>query len=111
MFKACVWCLAISFAFEFPKCPSISNVIFTSPYCECKYGPAYDEATNTCPDPECPPMSIAQPSHPDCNCTEVNFGYSEYLNECVRVCPENSTGYWPKCVCDDKSAGFDKSMF
>lgn len=130
MFVTCVWCLAISFMHAFPeypsidtavvsppfeyafrKCPSISTAISTSPYCECRYGPAYDPITNTCPKPECPPESIAEPAYPNCTCTEVNFSYSEYLNECFRVCPENSRGYWPNCICDDKLAVFNKSMW
>lgn len=112
----CVWCLTMALASTVPpdeqpsmECPSISTGS-ASPYCECKYGPAYDATTNTCPNPECPPKSIAEPTYPNCTCTEVNFSYSEYLNECFRVCPENSSGYWPKCECDNKSAGFNKSM-
>lgn len=93
---------------EFPECPSISDES-SPPFCTCRYGPEYDNTTNTCPNPECPTASVANPSYPHCNCTEKNFGYSEHVNECFRVCPENSSGYWPKCICDDKLTGFDKS--
>lgn len=91
------------------KCPPISDGDF-SPYCTCKYGPPYDEVTNTCPDPKCPPESIDF-GYPDCFCFERNSDYSAYTNECFRVCPVNSSGYWPNCTCDDKLAQFDKSMF
>lgn len=57
----------------------------------------------------CPPSSVADPSYPNCTCAEKNFAYIDYKNECIRVCPENSTGYWPNCECDDKLARFDKS--
>lgn len=116
VFMTFVWFFALTLAsasesneYTFPKCPSISTVVFSSPFCQCRYGPAYDAATNTCPNPECPPKSIAKPSYPNCTCTEKNFGYSEHLNECFRVCPKNSSGYWPKCICDDKLASFEKS--
>lgn len=91
------------------SCPSISRGI-VSPFCECRYGPEYDNATNTCPNPECPTASIATSAYPNCTCTEKNFDYSAYINDCFRVCPENSTGYWPTCTCDDPFAIFDKSM-
>lgn len=92
----------------FRKCPTISDGY--PPDCICRYGLPYDSETNTCPNPECPTSSIAEPSYPNCRCTEKNFDYSEYINECFRVCPENSTGYWPSCICDDVLAKFDKSM-
>lgn len=108
-------CIGFSLAFlafaveeQFYKCPSISEGY--PPKCRCRYGSPYDSKTNSCPNPECPTASVADPSYPNCVCTEKNFGYSEYLNECFRVCPVNSTGYWPKCVCDDKMEGFDKSI-
>lgn len=113
----CVWCLTITLAWtdepnelSFQQCPSISTRIFSPPYCECRHGPAYDEMTNTCPNPECPTASVGELAYPNCTCTEVNFSYSEYINECFRVCPQNSSGFWPNCICDDKSTGFDKSM-
>lgn len=119
VFVAYVWPLAVTLAalqtapydepFVVPTCPSISSVSFEAPYCKCRYGPDYDVTTNTCPDASCPTKSIAEPSYPNCTCTEVNFSYSEYTNDCFRVCPENSSGYWPNCECDDKLAGFDKS--
>lgn len=93
----------------FFECPSISDGY--PPNCMCRYGPAYDNETNMCPNPECPTESVADPDHPKCTCTKKNFAYSTYLNECFRVCPENSNGYWPNCICDDKLASFDKSTF
>lgn len=92
----------------FSSCPSISTGY--PPDCICRYGPAYDNATNTCPMPECPTASIPQPSYPNCTCTGKNFEYSAHINECFRFCPEDSSGYWPTCTCDDKSTGFDKSI-
>lgn len=92
---------------EFTTCPAIS--VGYPPDCICKHGPAYDNTTNTCPNPECPPASIAKPAYPKCTCTEKNFDYSAYVNECFRVCPKNSTGYWPNCICDDELATFDRS--
>lgn len=92
---------------EFNLCPSISQGY--PPYCACRHGGAYDNVTNTCLDPECPAASIAEPAYPNCTCTEPNFAYTAYVNECFRVCPENSTGYWPDCTCDNEFAIFDKS--
>lgn len=92
---------------EFEECPTISQGY--PPFCVCRYGPEYDNTTNTCPKPECPTASIAQPSYPNCTCVEKNSAYSFYINDCFQACPENSTGFWPSCDCDDKSATFDKS--
>lgn len=91
---------------KFEDCPSIA--VGYPPYCACRHGSPYNNETNTCPNPECPPASIAQPAYPNCICTEKNFDYGAHINECFRVCPENSSGYWPKCRCDDELATFDK---
>lgn len=93
---------------EFETCPSIA--IGYPPFCVCRHGPPYDNSTNACPNPECPPKSIAQPAYPNCTCTEKNFDYGAYINECFRVCPSNSSGYWPNCRCDNQLAIFDKRM-
>lgn len=103
-------CLIIASAFGqlyFQKCPTISEGY--PPFCYCRYGPEYNNLTNTCPNPECPTASIAQPTYPNCTCTGKNSEYSAYLNDCFQFCPEKSTGYWPECECDDKLAKFDKS--
>lgn len=105
----CVFCFVIA-QVSCQKCPPTSDGYYP-PHCTCKHGPSYDIATNTCPKPECPPDSVAQSAYPKCNCTEKNFDFSAYINECFRVCPPHSNGYWPNCICDDKLARFDKSMF
>lgn len=107
--SVCVWCLLLVSVSceEFGVCPTISEGY--PPFCVCRYGSPYDNTTNTCPDPECPTTSIAQSSYPNCTCSEKNSAYSDYINECFQTCPENSTGHWPTCNCDDKSATFDKS--
>lgn len=93
---------------QFVECPSTSDGFH--PYCECKYGSKYDEATNTCPNAECP-FNISTGMYPDCTCLQKNFDYSNYLNECFRFCPDNSSGYWPQCNCDTDGYVFDKSLF
>lgn len=60
--------------------------------CDCKYGIKYDNVTNTCLNPVCPTDVATTGVFPHCKCTEKNYEYSSYLNECFRVCPENSTG-------------------
>lgn len=87
-------------------CPSQSDGVF--PNCTCRYGGAYDNVTNSCPNPECPKNTTIDSVHPNCKCTERNKEYNEYLNECYLVCPEDSTGYFPDCKCSDKLRGFDK---
>lgn len=106
-----ILCMRIGTAEEsetFLECPTISNG--SPPYCECKYGPKYDEVTNTCPNPVCP-LYDSTGIYPNCTCLHKNFDYSIYLNECFRVCPEDSSGYWPNCDCDTDGYVFVKSRF
>lgn len=105
----CVLCLLFvgGSCDEFWECPTISEGY--PPDCMCRYGPDYDNTTNVCPNPECPTASTPESTYPDCTCIEKNFAYISYTNDCFQVCPENSTGYWPSCKCDDEYAGFDKS--
>lgn len=70
----------------------------------------YDKATNTCPNPECPALKSTG-IYPNCTCNQKNFDYSIYLNECFRVCPDQSSGYWPKCDCDVDRHVFDTFLF
>lgn len=76
--------------FNVPKCPNIANGFY--PLCDCKYGIKYDNVTNTCLNPVCPTDVATTGVFPHCKCTEKNYEYSSYLNECFRVCPQNSTG-------------------
>lgn len=87
-------------------CPSISDGVF--PNCTCRYGGAYNNMTNTCPNPSCPKNTTADSVYPNCECTGRNYKYNEYLNECYLVCPEDSSGYFPNCRCKDKFKGFNK---
>ncbi|XP_031635844.1 laminin subunit gamma-1-like [Contarinia nasturtii] len=107
----CVLCLlfVVGSCDEFWECPTISEGY--PPNCVCRYGSNYDNMTNTCPNPNCPTASTAESSYPNCICTQPNFAYSAYINDCFRVCPEHSTGHWPTCKCDEKFAIFDKSTF
>ncbi|XP_037031036.1 cell death abnormality protein 1-like [Bradysia coprophila] len=104
----CYYILRFGAATEELECPKISNGYY--PHCRCKHGPAYDNETNTCPNPECP-VNESVGIYPNCVCEKKNFGYSATLNECFRVCPENSSGYWPKCNCDSDGDTFSKELF
>lgn len=88
-------------------CPSISEGDYP-PNCRCRYGGMYDPETNSCPNPECPVNSVDQHSYPNCTCIGKNKEYNTNLNECVLTCPENSTGRFPDCKCDDESESFNK---
>lgn len=88
-------------------CPSISEGDY--PDCKCRFSDPYDSETNSCPNPICPPNTTADSVYPDCKCTKKNFEYFPYLNDCGKVCPDNSTGRFPNCKCNDEFAGFSKS--
>ncbi|XP_037031076.1 multiple epidermal growth factor-like domains protein 10 [Bradysia coprophila] len=107
-FIICYNILSIGAANEELECPKISDGYY--PDCRCKHGPAYDNKTNTCPNPECP-VNESVGIYPNCVCQEKNFDYSATFNECFRVCPENSSGYWPKCICDYDGHTFSKELF
>lgn len=89
-------------------CPSISDGEY--PNCECRFGDKYDNKTNSCPNPICPSNTMTDSVYPDCKCTKKNSEYFPYFNLCSRVCPENSTGRYPDCKCNDPLAGFSKGM-
>lgn len=89
-----------------PLCPSISDGVY--PECKCRYGRPYDNATNSCPDPQCPLNTSTDSVYPKCNCSGRNYEYNAHLNECYLVCPKHSSGYFPECRCDDRFAGFNK---
>lgn len=74
---------------EFPECPSIADGYY--PLCMCRYGPEYDETTNTYPNRECLTSATATLQ---CDCSNVgrNYAYSEKLNKCYRSCPPDASG-------------------
>lgn len=86
-------------------CPSISDGVY--PNCTCRYGKTYDGTKNSCPEPTCPLNTTRDSFFPKCKCAGENYEYSEYLNECYLVCPENSTGSYPNCRCNDDGSGFN----
>ncbi|XP_055304774.1 uncharacterized protein LOC129569691 [Sitodiplosis mosellana] len=104
----------IGWSFAQQKCTTICPSIISQgkyPDCKCRFGDEYDNKTNSCPNPICPPNTTADSVYPNCKCTEKNFEYNDYFNVCGRVCPENSTGRFPNCKCDDALAGFSKTFF
>lgn len=79
--------------------------------CECTNGAKYDATTNQCVEEGCPTkFGSSGGKFPNCTC-DKNFDYSAAYNLCFRVCPDNSTGYWPHCDCDYDGYVFDKSIF
>lgn len=88
-------------------CPTISEDD-GYPNCWCRYGDEYDNSTNSCPNPKCPNLSTNDSVYPNCKCTGKNYVYNEYFNECFLICPEDSTGYYPDCKCDDPKKRFSK---
>ncbi|XP_037033965.1 uncharacterized protein LOC119072778 [Bradysia coprophila] len=93
-----------------PICPSISSGQYP-PNCHCRYGGKYVASQNSCPEPQCPTKSVTHGAYPNCECTEPNHEYNAYMNECVRQCPENSTGRYPDCKCNDKLEVFSKEWY
>lgn len=87
-------------------CPSISEGVF--PNCTCRYGRTNDDVMNLCPNPQCPKNSTADSIYPNCECKGTNYKYNEHLNECYLVCPEESTGVFPNCKCNNEIEGFNK---
>lgn len=87
-------------------CPSISEGVF--PNCKCRYGETYDNVTYSCSNSQCPENTTIDSIYPKCKCMKKNHHYNEYLNECYLICPEDSTGYFPDCKCNDKIKGFNK---
>lgn len=78
---------------------------------ECKNGEEYNAKSNTCQQRLQCPSDVSTGMYPNCTCVNKNFDFNSHLNICFRVCPANSTGYWPQCICDVDGNSFNKKQF
>lgn len=92
------------------RCPAMGAGEY--PFCECpRHTNGYDFVTNSCVSPKCPSNTTADSVYPNCQCTGKNYVYNEHLNDCFLACPEDSSGYFPNCKCDDEKKGFGKGTY